>query len=165
MDSNATQIVIGLASGIVGGVLGVLGSKWVARDAVKRQEKEAERVHVQSQWEAYNSLWRFLKESNMKATSHSSLSKIKGCTHVFSHPKDYAWLRDHFQTTKCLLSSTTYELYINSLKKDKFGMAVIGTNTHKLIPANYIKLQNEAKQRCSELEKQYGDLIKHNTHD
>lgn len=86
----------------------------------------------------------------------SVLSKI--CTHALNSPKDYEWLRDHFVAVRHLLSDKTYSLYLDSYKKDKIGVASMYDPTPKPapIPANYMALQEEAKQMCEKLKEMLG---------
>ena len=144
----------------MGSIVGVFGSMWIANKAVKRQEKEREMVHIQDRLEAYASLWRFLKESNNRAKSHPSFKQIAGCTHVFNSPTDYEWLRNHFISTKNMLSEKTYTLYLELFSKDKFGIAVVANSAPKPIPTNYMALQDEAREMCDSLEGQLSKLAK-----
>ena len=151
-DGNSITIIMSLISGIIGSVVGVLGSKWIADSAVKKQEKEKEQSHIQDRLGAYTSLWRFLKESNNRAVSHPSFKKMKGCTHVLNSPADYEWLRNHFTSARHLLSDRTYSLYLESFSKDRLGIAIMTSNAPKSIPTNYMALQDEVKEMCDKLE-------------
>ena len=46
-DINLTLILVGLSSGLIGSFVGVLGSRWIALEAVKRQEKTKKRLLAQ----------------------------------------------------------------------------------------------------------------------
>lgn len=152
------HIIVGLASGIMGSVIAVLGSRWIAGSSMKRQEREKERAHIQDQLGAYTSLWRFLVESNKRATTHPKFKKIKDCTHVLNSPADYEWLHNRFISTR-LLSNKTYMLYLELLSKDNFGIAAM-TDKPKLVPTNYTALQDEVKEMCDRLEEQLGQSTK-----
>ena len=162
MDGNTITIIMSLISGVLGSIIGVFGSMWIANKAVKRQEKEKKMVRIQDRLEAYSSLWRFLKESNNMATSHPSFKQIRGCTHVFNSPADYKWLRSHFISTRNLFSEKTYSLYLESFSKDKRGIAVVADSTPKPIPTNYMALQDEAREMCDSLEGQLSKSAKRN---
>ena len=151
MDGNSITIIMSLVSGILGSIIGVFGSMRIANKAVKRQEKEKEMVHIQNRLEAYSSLWRFLKESNNRAKNHPGFKQIADCTHVFNSPTDYERLRSHFISTRSLLSEKTYSLYLESFSKDNLGIAVMADSAPKIIPTNYMALQDEAREMCDSL--------------
>ena len=156
MDSDLMSVIMGLVGDIAGSVIRVLGSKWIANSNAKRQEREKEQSYVRDQLGAYTSLWRFLKELNIVAANHPNFKKIKDCTHVFRSPDDYEWLRNHFISTKCLLSEETHSRYLEALSKDRLRITTMADPTSQLIPTNYMALQDEAKKMCDRLEEQLG---------
>ncbi len=156
MDGNLITIIMSLISGIMGSIIGVLGSEWIANGSVKRQEKEKEQSHIQDRLGAYTSLWRFLKESNNRAVNHPAFKKINNCTHVLNSPTDYEWLRNHFSSTQHLLSKKTYSLYLESFNRDRLGIVSWQDHDPKPIPANYTSLQDEVKEMCDKLEGMLG---------
>lgn len=162
MDDNSITIIMSLVSGVLGSIIGVYGSMWIANKTMKRQEKKNEMEHIQNRLEVYSSLWRFLKESNNRAKSHPGFKQIKEYTHGFNSPADYEWLRNHFISTRSLLSEKTYSLYLESFSKDKFGRAVVADSASKTIPTNYMTLQDEAREMCDSLEGQLSKSTKRN---
>ena len=160
MDGDSMANIMGPVYSIAGSIIRVLGSKWIADSTMKRQEMERVQSHVQDQLGAYTKLWRFLRESNNRATNHPSFKKIEWCTHVFDVPGDYRWLRDHFILTGNLLSDKTYSLYLESYSKDELGIDAMADPTPKSIPANYMTLQDEAREMCDKLEGMLGKPTK-----
>ena len=156
MYGDLVPIVTGLGGGIAGGLIGTWGAKRIADRAVKREEKEEEMRRIRDRLGAYTSLWRFLRDANNKTANHPGFSKI--CTHVLNSPTDYEWLRSHFVATRHLLSDKTYTLYLDSLKKDRIGLAAMYSppSSPKPIPANYMALQEEAGQMCQMLKERLG---------
>ena len=161
-DGNSITIIMSLVSGILGSIIGVFGSMWIANKAVKRQEKEKEMVRIQDRLEAYSSLWRFLKESNNRAKSHPSFKQAKQYTHVFNSPTDYERLSSHFISPRSLLSEKTYLLYLESFSKDKFGIASVANSAPNPIPTNYMALQDEVREMCDSLKVQISKSAKRN---
>ena len=162
MDGNSITIIMSLASAGLGSIVGVFGSMWIANKAVKRQEKEREMVHIQDRLEAYSSLWRFLKESNNRAKNHPGFKQVADCTHVFNSPTDYERLRSHFISARSLLSEKTYSLYLESFSKDNLGIAVMADSAPKIIPTNYMALQDEAREMYDSLKGRLSKAAKRN---
>ncbi len=146
-------VIVGLGGGILGGVIGVLGSMRLAQKQTQRQKAEERRKRIQDQLVTYDTLWRFLKERNSRWQSHPASTKIKQYTHWFTLDS-YEWLRKHFEQSGNLLTSETFSIYLDLLKKDTLGMSALASGKpNPFIMANYMKLQDDAEQMCANLKK------------
>lgn len=153
IHDTPVPIISGLGAGILGGIIGVLGSRWIVRDQVRRQKAEEHQKHIQDQLAAYDKLWRFLKDSNNRWLAHPASSNMKQHTHWFTLDS-YEWLRKHFEQSGNLLSKETFSIYLDLFGRDKLGMAALASGKPvSLIMADYMKLQDEAERMCAKLQK------------
>ena len=72
---------------------------------------------------------------------------------MLNNPEDYEWLKNHFISTKHLISDKTYDLYLQSYSKNRFEISAMTNFTRQIVPANYTALQEEVKQMCDRLKK------------
>ncbi len=154
------DILIPIIAGLGGSIIGVFGSRWIFLDQTRRQKSEERQKHIQDQLMAYDTLWRFLKECNNRWQAHPASTGIKQYTHWFTLDS-YEWLRKHFEQSGNLLTSETFSIYLDLLKKDTLGMSALANGKpNPFIMANYMKLQDDAEQMCAKLQKNLDNLTK-----